>query len=71
MMADDMIITAQSPVALQELIYSSEGYVQEFHILYNCNKILCIKFGPKLFSYFYDLSCPLSCKNNSEYSRSP
>ena len=49
--ADDMIIIAPSPVALQELLYVCEGYANEFEMLYNYKKTVCMKFLPKLFNY--------------------
>ena len=49
--ADDIIITAPSSVALQELLYVCEEYAKEFEMLYNCKKTICMKFVPKLFSY--------------------
>ena len=46
-----MIFTAPSTIALQELLYVCEGYANEFEMLYNYKKTVCMKFLPKLFNY--------------------
>ena len=54
--ADDSILLAPSPFALQELITVCEEYGYEYEMLYNTTKTVCMKFLPTCFR---DLADPL------------
>ena len=52
--ADDSILLAPSPIALQELIVICEEYGYEYEMIYNTKKTVCMKFLPKRLKHLDD-----------------
>ena len=50
--ADDTVLMASSPAALQNLISTCEQYGKCFDIMYNSNKTVCLTYLPKLLKHF-------------------
>ena len=52
--ADDSVLLAPSPSALQELLSICEEYGYEYEMIYNTKKTVCMKFLPKCFRHLDD-----------------
>jgi hypothetical protein len=49
MYADDTVICAPSPIALQKLLHICEMFAENFNIIYNVKKTVCMSFKPKCY----------------------
>ena len=58
--ADDLVVLAPSPVALQELLNVCEDYAIDYEMLFNARKTVCMKFVPRLFHKIKNPSIHLS-----------
>ncbi len=47
--ADDMVLLAPSPTALQELLFQCELYAVDHSMIYNVKKTVCMCVKPKMF----------------------
>ena len=54
--ADDAVIMAPSPYALQELLNICQEYSHSYEMYYNIKKTVCMKFLPKAYRHLYNPS---------------